>query len=401
MGNAAKGQTPEDQKDEEKKTRHPKGLGSIYQRSNGTWVGQSPPLPGIKRKYFTGKSETIVKQKLKAYRTSPEYLTPKQNLSSETAEAYIRHFLKIFKSNDIKASSYDRLESTLNIHIIPSLKYMKIKDITSSHCKEILNAMRENEMAYSSIKKAYDAMKEIFRHAFNEGDISKNPMLNVKMPQGSTFQRENVRALTKKEENEILEEINKKWVSSKKLQYSYKNLFILILNTGLRCGECIALDWDDIDIEKCSMHIHKTAIFVKERDKNGETTHKSKQIVQETPKRPASNRIIPLNKKALAALAELKKEHPDSPYIATTDKKTRTSYHTISKQFTRAAKNCGVGWATLHTLRHTFATRLFEKGADVKTVSELLGHASVGITYDIYIHVIKERKNDVVALLDD
>jgi len=73
----------------------------------------------------------------------------------------------------------------------------------------------------------------------------------------------------------------------------------------------------------------------------------------------------------------------------------------IDRMFRNILAKCGIKPCGVHALRHTFASMLFKRGVDVKTVSELLGHANVSVTYDRYIHLIKEQKQEAVALLDD
>lgn len=133
---------------------------------------------------------------------------------------------------------------------------------------------------------------------------------------------------------------------------------------------------------------------------DGKSTGQVQQIIQHTPKTKSANRDVPLNKKALEAFKALKKINPESDYVLTTETGNRTFATTLNKQLARAYKRCNIANAGVHTLRHTFATRLFEKKADVKTISVLLGHSSTAITYNTYIHVIQEGKEDVVGLLD-
>lgn len=381
------------------KERREYGTGSVYQDTKGLWRARCPRPNAATPKYFSGKSEKEVKKKLRDYQKSEEFLGS-DDFSSQSIKRYAENWLMLYKKNSIKASSFDRVESMINNNIVPVIGNVQMDNITSRHCQQLINDLQTNGMAFNTIKKIYNTMNNMFSKAYNLGDIKKNPMDTVDMPSSHLFAKKPIRALTEAEENKMLEELDKTWTTSSNLIYKYCNLFKLILNTGLRIGEAVALDVEDVDLEKKTTFIHKTALFVKTRDESGKSNGGYKQVVNASPKSSNSSRKIPLNKVAFSAVKTLIDANPDSPYIATTSEGTRVSYYTIEKQFKRLMKSCDIEDATVHTLRHTFATRLFEKGADVKTVSTLLGHSSVKITYDTYVHVIKEKQSDVVSLLD-
>jgi integrase len=255
--------------------------------------------------------------------------------------------------------------------------------------------------SYWVIKKAYDTLNDAFDHAVKNGDLPLNPMATVGAPTKANFDHEDTRALTVAEEQALLQELERTYVSSGKYVYQYRDAYRLLLNTGLRLGELVALDWVDVDFDAKTLSVSKNAIMIRVRDKEGNSTGNQKQIIQPTPKTKSSNRIIPLNSKAMDALKCLKTLAGDSPYVVNTGNHTRPLCGALLKSLQGAYKKCGIYNAGVHTLRHTFATRLFERGAQVKDVSTILGHSSVAITANTYIPVIGERKREIVALLED
>ena len=125
-------------------------------------------------------------------------------------------------------------------------------------------------------------------------------------------------------------------------------------------------------------------------------------IVQEKPKTEKSKRVVPLNKAALAALEDLKTApgyKPDGFIIHNKDGGAVLP-RTLEETLENMCAAVGIRKIGVHSLRHTFATRLFEKGFDIKIISELLGHSSTEITYRIYVHVIDSLKESVVEALD-
>lgn len=377
------------------------GDGSVYQLKNGTWKGKYFPRKGDKPKYFSGKTEREVRRKINEYRRSPEALVI-ANAKNVNVADYFRNWLLTFKRNSLKPKSYDRIESIIEGTISQKLGTLRMGDITGQDCQRVINDLMANGRAYRTVKKVYDTMNNCFKHAVKAKDISDNPMIAVEMPAQSTFERKReIRALNDDEVKKLLSELERRYISSGNSAYQYKDVFIVVLHTGMRLGEVVALDWDDVDWDAKTIHIHKDAIIIKERDKDGKGLGTQKQIIQESPKTDKSNRTITLNKTAYAAMQRLKATSGNCPYVVHTDMMNRTYCNTLYRQLKRAYDRCGIKDTDFHTLRHTFATRLFSKGATVKDVSTLLGHSSITITANTYIHVIDQRKTDMVHLLDE
>lgn len=378
-----------------------RGDGSIYQCNNkyGYWCAQYTPAPGAKRKYLYGKTEKEVQRKLLALKKSPETLL-QTDPTKVSVKTYFNNWLTTYYKNTVKPATYDRTESVIHGTIVPRLGTYLISEITSDQIQRMINDLKSEGKSYSTIKKTYDVLKKIMRHAVLKKDITNDPMAVVACPSVSSFERKEIRALSQEEEKQLLLELDRKWESSQLPAYRYRDIYVLILNTGMRLGEVIALDWSDIDLDNKTISIHKDAIVVRERTSGGEATGKSTLIVQDTPKTSKANRKIPINATALEALRRLQAEANGCPFLVHTKTGKRTMTNTIYRQLCNAYQRCCISGTTVHTLRHTFATRLFERGATVKDVSELLGHASIAITANIYIHVIQERKGDIVKLLD-
>ena len=374
------------------------GSGSIYQRSDGMWVAKYKPNQASRTKYLYAKTERDVRQKLRDLKNSPDVVASTSPLNVRLVD-YIGRWMQTYKKPTIKQQTFDRLDSVIRNQITPFFQYRLMQDLSSDELQEFINYLIDSGLSYSVVKKSYDILNSCLQHASLKDDIPKNPMILVQGPSPSGFESKQIRALTKEEEDILFQELATTW-STGSPKYSYKDAFIVMLNTGLREGEMIALNWDDIDFKSKSMRVSKTAITVKERSSTGTLTGKCHQEIQQTPKTKSGNREIPLNIASLAALERLHEANSGSVSVLSTETKNRPMVNVLYKQLKRAAERCGIYGVTPHTLRHTFATRLFEKGANVKDVSVILGHASVNITYNTYIHVIRERKEDVVALLD-
>ena len=391
--------------------KHKYGDGNVYQTATGEWRGRialKDPATGKKMKpkiFYNGKSEAEIWRKIKAYKNDPlNYVG--QSASEADAARYFRKWLDEYKKPRIKVSSYDRIDAVLRLYIEPELRGVQLRAVTADDCNDIIVKFKDKHLSYSTVKKIYDALNACFRFADDRHDVSENPMRTVEMPKKTQFatkrkDNESARNLTVEEEEAFLAELDRKTASIGKYVYRYRDAFILALNTGMRIGELIALDWSDIDFGKKTISVWKTAVMVKERDKDGEPVGKVTQIIQETPKTSKGNRAVPINKKAESALVRLKEQTGDSPFVFPTKTGARLVMNSLKKQYANVADHCAIEGTSFHSLRHTFATRLFEKGAEVKEVSTILGHSTVAITYNTYIHIIESHKANITGLLDD
>lgn len=162
---------------------------------------------------------------------------------------------------------------------------------------------------------------------------------------------------------------------------------LLSLYAGLRIGEVCALTWGDIDLDERIIHIRHTVSRV---NKNIENGAKSTTLIIDRPKTKSSFRDIPLCSKLIPVLAELKKRTA-SPYVIS-NREQFISPRTYEYRYHKLLRASGTTDINYHALRHTFATRCIEAGVDVKSLSEILGHADASITLNTYVHSSMERK---------
>ncbi|MDY4592058.1 MAG: site-specific integrase [Eubacteriales bacterium] len=164
---------------------------------------------------------------------------------------------------------------------------------------------------------------------------------------------------------------------------------VLCLYTGLRIGELLALKWSDIDFAKGLLFVSKTCY-------DGNDGRKHIRII-DSPKTVNSRRVIPLPKRILPLLKNLKKRSNCEYVVADGDK--AIFVRSYQRTFELLLKKLGISHKGFHSLRHTFATRALECGMDVKTLSELLGHKNATITLNRYTHSLLKHKTDMMNRL--
>ncbi len=379
--------------------RREKGTGTIYQRDNGTWVGRISEGRGEngKQKYkcFSGKTEAEVKRKIREYNRS----WSQADVSKVLFKNYLTNWLMNIKKGTIKDSSFDRLESTAKTHVIPALGCYKISEITPEDVSKMLTAIKDNGFSFSTVKKAHDCTNAVLEYAFNKRDIPVNPVALVEMPHESNFEKKEIRYFTKEEAAKIVEECGRLYSTGTPV-YPYGDAFILDLHTGLRMGELLGLQKEDIDFDNKTLTVRRNAQVVRNRAADGSLSS-GRRIVLSSTKTYSGTRTISLNKSALEAAQRLCEKHPESNYVICGAKGNQITHERFERSFHRVLKNCGIEQTGVHSLRHTFASVLFEQKVDIKTISTLLGHASVKITMDTYVHLITDTGKSAVEKLDN
>lgn len=168
----------------------------------------------------------------------------------------------------------------------------------------------------------------------------------------------------------------------------------IALNTGLRIGEICALRWTDIDLTTGIIHIAQSVVRVKSTEPEGRLKTK---LILDIPKTGTSKRDVPITAKLMKILMKAKK-NTESPYVISyTDE--FVSPRTFEYRFHKLLNKYNITDTNFHVLRHTFATRCVEAGVDIKSLSEMLGHANVGITLNTYVHSSIEMKRSQLEKL--
>jgi len=293
-------------------------------------------------------------------------------------------WLTEYKMRSVRANSYRSYINQARLWILPSLGSYKLCDLRHDVIQKFVNDLSDKGLSHSSIVRIVCMIKGALSQAVVCGYIPKNPALDIIMPQKGA--KSVVRILTPEEQQ--------RFINIAKSAH-FGECFILILGTGLRIGEAIALTWDDIDFTAGILHVNKTVTVV----------HAASGFKAGVgpPKTKAGYRHVPLLD-SLINMLHKKKQHdqcnPKNLLFPGTD---GNLCHGLNarwwfKQIAKKAEIAGVGQ---HSLRHTFATRGLENGIDLKIMQEILGHSSIKMTADIYTHVLPNMKKDSMQKLAD
>lgn len=347
---------------------------NIYKRKDGRWEGryiESYSADG-KAKYRSVYARTYgeVRAKLQRRAAPEKKLSPGISVSDWTAYYLREHRSKIKLST---AKVYDRY---LSRYITPFFKNTAL----SRTSRELLQAF-VNSLSYlsaSTVKGIFALLREALKLAYKQNYIS-SVWLGIELPKSGKY---NAKAFTTQEQALIENALD---ISSDPNDIGV----LLCLYTGLRIGEACGLKWDDIDLAGQTLTVNRTVQRM--------TVDGSSVLKELAPKSESSRRSIPLPSFLAKQLCELK-SRSDSPYVLSTNGHAMDPRN-FQYRYKKILRRAGVGYANAHTLRHTFSVRALEAGFDIKTLSEILGHADASVTMKTYAHSLDEHKRTSMELL--
>lgn len=283
-------------------------------------------------------------------------------------------------------------EQIIGKHLDPNIGTLKLKDLKPLHLQKIINKMDEEGLATATMKMVKLTASQILEAAIDNNLLIRNVFKKITIPKKPPKTR---RALVDSEIRMITEHWNDHRMSLSAM---------IMLYCGLRRGEMIALDWKDINLEKRTLTVSKSArVF-------------PNQPIVKTPKTEAGIRTIPIPEVLMVALRHSQKK--EGLICTQTDGKSMMTESSWSRAWNSylyhlnlqyggkpATGGKGVTWVidnkiTPHMLRHTYATLLYDAGVDVKSAQKYMGHSSVDVTLEIYTHLSRFREEESINALD-
>ena len=358
---------------------------NIYKRKDGRWEARYiHHYEDGKAKYRSvyGSGYTEVKAKRQEELSKSDVLRVSAVKQSAELEEICTIWLNDRKPN-VKESTFTRYVRAVNKYILPSFEHHKLIKI----CNSTVNSAFDKLKADLSIKTVSD-IRCIFKSIWNYGRENGYPCCELKFPKEKSKSVNRVCVLSP----EILRKIETIIVKRNDL-VSLGIVFTLF--TGVRIGELCGLRWGDIDWNNGYVHIRRTVERIANID--GKTQGKTKVIVSE-PKTENSFRTIPMPDCLIEYIKGFREKDDRYLLTATTKYTEPNTYYSRYKTFLRQNN---LGDYTFHELRHTFATQCVDKGFDIKSLLEILGHADVSTTMNLYVHPtlqMKKRQMDMLTM---
>lgn len=359
--------------------RRSNGEGSVYQRGDGRWcaaiVADDPTAGRRKRIVLYGRTRRDVLAKLKAATERAESGAPVKDAAITVAS-----WLARWRASTLKASG--RKESTKSLYAYLCEKHLEavpfgaltLDRLRPSDVEALVMSLRDRGLSESTTRTAYTVLRSALDGAVRDGLLARNPAAVVARP---GVARKEAQYLSPTQVAVLLEAARPS---------RYHAAFVLLAATGLRRGEALALRWTDVDLDCAVLRVR------------GTLARTGGQLTVSPPKTTKSRRALPLSPGVVAVLRAHRKAQVaerilaanvwhGSGFVFTTENGQPIDPRNLLRALKVAADRAGLSGVGVHTLRHSAASALLEKGIGLKTVSEMLGHSSVAITGDVYQHV--------------
>ena len=368
------------------------GDGTVRQRKDGRWEGRivigydDNGYPKTKNVLAKTKKECVEKlQKLKAEcgGLKPEKVRPEMAFGDWLTYWYENH-----SKPKIRPTTQETYESRIRLHIIPEIGGIPLNKLTQNDLQQFYGRLKKSGrkrftdkygegLSDRMVRMCHATCRSALEKAVQDGLIRVNPAIGCKLPPKKARE---MQVLTREELQRFL--IQAKFEG-------YYEVFLLDLATGLRRGELMALQWDDLNFKTGVLNVNKQVYDVRG------------QLQISTPKTKNSVRKIVLPPAVVAVLREYKKT-VDSRWMFPSPVKEDCPITpgVVRRRLQFILEHAGCKHVRFHDLRHTFATLALENGMDVKTLSAMLGHVSAVTTLDIYTHITGDMQRAAAASID-
>ena len=351
---------------------------NIYKRKDGRWEGRyirgHSPSGRAEYGYVYGSSYRECRGKRQ------KCLDICQEAPAKASSLMLNQAAKQFladKQADLKQSSWTRYAYMLEHYIMPALGTALVCQLTANQISDFLRCLQKNGLSGKSARDVGVLLKSILKYSAQKAGCSC-PGLTVELP---AYRRKQIDIFCPDEIQRLAQKVI--------VEPTTTGIAILLtLNTGLRLGELCALQYKDIDLQNGVIHVTKTV----QRIRSGDRT----RLAVLPPKSNSAHRTIPLPLDMATLLKKVVQFHPDGEKYLLTGKNVPMEPRTLQYQYQVLLKATGIPYRNFHVLRHTYASRCVERGVDIKSLSEMLGHTDVRTTLQVYVHSSLEHKMRVI-----
>lgn len=371
--------------------RRKNGAGTVRKRADGRWEGRvvighdEQGRPKTKNVLAKTKAECITKLEALQAECMPTATKCKPDMAFG---AWMDSWYQTFSKPKLRLNTQLGYEERIYKHVIPALGNIPLNKLSQNDLQQFYAKLKTSGrlirvehfgpgLSDRMVRGCHAACRSALQKAVEEGLIRVNPAIGCKLPPKKSGE---MQVLTQEEMQRFL-------IQAK--QDGYYELFLLELGTGMRLGEILALQWDDLDMESGELRISKSVSFIE-----------GKPHITET-KTKASIRTIVLPPSLLEVLKTYK-ETVNSRWMFPSPVKEDCPLTNgfVRRRMQQTLERAGCKKVRFHDLRHTFATMALEHGMDVKTLSTIIGHISSVTTLDIYSHVTDTMQKQAAAKID-
>lgn len=303
--------------------------------------------------------------------------------SNMTVDDWFREWIDTYKKPTVKAGTVTSYEKHYRAYLKKQIGFIKLSDVRPEHLQKALNKMKDDGFSDNTIELTYCVLSGMFKQAYKNEMISKNPFSVITKPKGE--QPEERVVFTVQQQELYMMYSNR---------YYLKNLLQLAICTGLRNGELGGLQWCDVDFKKKVIHVRHTL-----KDNGDVDTPKTRTSLRDVPMIGQAEEILMDQERIYKGMMSgklIKIKNDDFVFSVNGEPITKKRITFIINKMLEdmAADGVDFPYFTLHSTRHTFATRCLENGMTPQVLKSILGHAALSMTVDLYGHVLDNVKHE-------
>lgn len=380
------------------------GSGSVYQEKNGRWVAAITLTPDaygkrrVKRRIL--KSKSLANKALLELQMAHRNKTLTLRSNETIGQFAERWLVEVIPLRGLKPSTVSNYQQMIHYYIKPILGKKRLSDLKSQHVLDLVNALKEQGLSTNTIRRARSILHNMLEMAVEEDSLSKNPVVRT------SFIKKSRDEVTRVQKSYSIEEVNRAFEILK--GSAYEGAFRLMVCLGLRIGEVIALRWAQVDFDKEQLWIIQTEAHIPKL--LGDNTWTIERVNGST--KSNRNRVLHLTPEQIAFLINHRKTQgrkkfkngPDwnsENYVFVTENGTPFAANNVRSGLKRLLSRNGLRWIRLHDLRHTAGFLAVEAGVGIEDVQDMLGHASIQITKDVYVGHVQAGSDRAVQALED
>jgi integrase len=360
----------------------------ITKRKDGRYMARYTvhTADGPKRRTIYGRKYKEVEQKLNEARGDAARGII-YDAGTTTVGEWLTAWLTDSVQDTVRQRTYERYKSIVRVHLIPTLGRVKLSALTPAHVRGLYREKLDAGLAPRSVLHIHRTLSKALKQAVMDGSIPRNAAAPVKPPRP---RREEIRPLDREQVRTLFEAARGDRLEA---------LYIVAVTTGLRRGELQGLKWEDVDLEAGTLQVRRTL----SEPKGG--------YIFEAPK-SGKGRFVRCSQRAVEALrshrARQNEEErlrvgplwQDNGLVFPSGVGTPLLGGNLNRAFKDLLNRAGLPEIRFHDLRHTCATLLLRQGVNPKFVQELLGHADISLTLNVYSHVLPDMGDAAAGAMD-
>ncbi len=369
-----------------------KGEGTIRKRSDGLWEARLP-IPGRNPKSFYGKTQAEAIAKRDAAKASLG-LGVAFDAESIAFGEYLYRWLETSVKGSVRERTYDRAESNVRVHLVPTLGAVKLSSLTPAHLQGLYYQRLSKGLKPRTVLRIHQTANRALEQAVKWRLISSNPAKDASTPKP---QDEEINPLTREQVDALLSAASSEWVGDL--------LCVVAVLSGLRAGEVYGLRWKDVDFEQSILRVRQQLLHPRSGLKVGPPKNESSRRAVDVPPQvieALKKRRIRQAEERLAA-GTLWQRQWDGLVFTRPDGAPLDVGDATRRVLRPLLKRAGIPTEGIrfHDLRHTFATLNLLNGVHPRVVQQALGHSTIAETMNRYSHVLPSMGKDAARRLGE